>query len=170
MRKAVVVLGREADPLQQVLHFAPQLAALGDALQAQRFADDLADPLARVQRGVGVLKDHLQLAPQRSHRSARKAGDLAALEADRARCRLEQLQHGAAKRRLARARLADQPERFAGLDREADPVHGADLVDGAVDQQPPLHGEVLDQIGDFEQRRSPVHANSLRCALCTPGE
>ena len=113
VREAVVVLGGEADPLEQLLHFAAQLGAAGFALQPQRLADDLADPLARVERGVGVLEDHLHLAPQRPHLAPREPGDLTALEADRARARLEQLQDRAARRRLAAARLADQAERLA---------------------------------------------------------
>ena len=121
-------------------------------MQPQRLADDLAGPLARVERGVGVLEDHLHLAPQRPHLPPREAGDLAPVEADRARGRLDQLQDRAAERRLAAARLADQAERLAAPDAEADAVDRADLVDLAVDQEPAPDREVLDEVGDLEQR------------------
>ncbi len=82
-------------------------------MHPQRLADELADPLARVQRRVGVLEDHLHLPPQRPHLAPGEAGDLLAVEADRAGGRLDQLQDGPAERRLAAARLPDQAERFA---------------------------------------------------------
>ena len=53
----------------------------GDPVQLQRVADDLADALARVQRRVGVLEDHLHLAPQRAQLAATELGQLGAAEA-----------------------------------------------------------------------------------------
>ena len=35
-------------------------------MDPQRIADDRPDPLSRIQRGVRVLEDHLQLAPHRT--------------------------------------------------------------------------------------------------------
>ena len=77
VREAVVVLGREPDALQQLLDLAAQLAPLASAVELQRVADDLADPLAGVERGVGVLEDHLHLAAQRPQSAPREPGDLA---------------------------------------------------------------------------------------------
>ena len=62
---AVVVLGAEPDSVEQLLDLALELAPRGHSLQLQRVADYLTDPLARIQRGVGILEDHLHLAPQR---------------------------------------------------------------------------------------------------------
>ena len=70
--------------------------------------------MARVQRRERVLEDHLHLATQRAHRLAVERGEVAAVEADGALGRLEQLDHRAAGRGLAAA--AQQYER--GLDRE----------------------------------------------------
>ena len=42
-------------------------------MEPQRLADDLADPVARVERRVGVLEDHLHLAAQRLHLAALQA-------------------------------------------------------------------------------------------------
>ena len=65
VRVAVVVLGVEADQLQQLLH-RPLDAVLGlDALDPERRADDRADGVPRVQRRVRVLEDHLHVAAQR---------------------------------------------------------------------------------------------------------
>ena len=73
VREAVVVLGREPHPLEQALHGAAQLGAGLDAVQAHRVADDLHDALARVERRVRVLEDHLHLAAQRPQRAPRQA-------------------------------------------------------------------------------------------------
>ena len=62
VREAVVVLGVEPDPLEQLVDRVAYAAAVDDPVQAQRVADDLGDPLARVQRRVRVLEDHLHLA------------------------------------------------------------------------------------------------------------
>ena len=53
----------------------------GDAAQLQRRRQDLADALARVERRLRVLEDHLHLTPDRLHRSARGLGDVGAAEA-----------------------------------------------------------------------------------------
>ena len=52
--------GFEPDASQQLAH-APLDVVL--AAQPQRQPDDLPDALARVQRRLRVLEDHLQLAP-----------------------------------------------------------------------------------------------------------
>ena len=59
---AVERLGPQADLAGQHLDPVVERAALRDPVVLQRLADDVADPEARVQRGVGVLKDDLQLA------------------------------------------------------------------------------------------------------------
>ena len=79
----------------------------------QRLADDLAGRHARVERGVGVLVDHLHAPAVGQHRSRVEAGDVLAVDADRAGGRLEQLQQRAPDRRLAAAALADQAQRLA---------------------------------------------------------
>ena len=67
VRVAVVVLGREADDVHQLLH-APLGVAARLAVDHERVGDDRAHALARVERGVRILEDHLHLAPQRPQR------------------------------------------------------------------------------------------------------
>src|SRR5882724_2055189 len=95
-------------------------------MQIERVADDLPDTLARVERCVGVLEDHLDLAPDRFHLLAREADQLLAPVLDRARRRLEQLDDRAAEGGLATSRLADQPEGLTLAEGEADVVDGLD--------------------------------------------
>ena len=73
---AVVVLGVEADDLEQLPDPVEDLV-LGDHLvHPQRGADDRADRVPRVQRGVRVLEDHLDLAAQRQHLPVRQVADV----------------------------------------------------------------------------------------------
>ena len=83
VRVAVVVLRVQADRVHQLLHRALALAlALLQPVDRERLGDDRADRLARVQRRVRVLEDHLHLAPQRLQLARRlSVDDLLALEA-----------------------------------------------------------------------------------------
>ena len=92
----------------------------------ERVADDLADALARVERRVRVLEDHLHLAPERPQLAPRERRDVGAVEADRAARRLVQPHEQPAERRLPAARLADDAERLAAPDLERDAVDRVD--------------------------------------------
>ena len=93
--------------------------------------------LARVQRRVRVLEDHLHLAPQRHELLARACVTSVAAEAQRAAGRLEQPHDRARQRRLAAARLADEAERLALVQGERDVVDGMHVTDDAVDEDRP---------------------------------
>ena len=82
VRKAVVVLRREPNLLEKLLHLPLSLAPVADAVDRERRADDRPDPLARVQRGVGILEDNLQLPPQRAHPTPRELRDVLPVEDD----------------------------------------------------------------------------------------
>ena len=71
---------------------------------------------------MGILEDDLQTLPQGTQLRFLAPRDLLALEADRALGRLDQAQQGAAERRLAGARLADDAEHLALAKVEADAV------------------------------------------------
>src|SRR4051812_27394923 len=84
-REPVVVLRVQADELHQLLNSALAVAALADPVDAERVTDDRADPPARVERAVGVLEDHLHVAPDRTHLAGLQRRDVATLELDPAR-------------------------------------------------------------------------------------
>ena len=72
---AVVVLGVQADRLEQLLDGPFALpVSLQQAVDRERLGDDRAHRLARVQRRVGVLEDHPDLAPQLLQAPALDAG------------------------------------------------------------------------------------------------
>ena len=93
--------------------------------------------------------------------------DVAAVEVDLARGRLEQPGDEAGGGALAAPALADDPQRLAPVDGEADPVdrpHGADL---ALEDDPPGDREVLDEVARLEQRLASAGSES-RGAPATP--
>ena len=126
VRKAVVVLGLKPDPVHQLLDLPAELRPGGEPVQAQLVPDDLPHPLARVERGIGVLEDHLDVAPDRLQLLAREADELLAQILHRPRGWLEQLDDRAAEGRLATARLADEAQGLALVQRQADVVDGVD--------------------------------------------
>jgi hypothetical protein len=158
VRVAVEVLGVEPDGVHQLLDRLAPLALAGlHPVDRERLADDRADRLARVQRRVRVLEDHLRVAAELDQLLRLDVGDLLALELDRAAGRIEQAQQQAAGGRLAAARLAHQAERLAALDVEGDAVdgvHGADLL---AEDQPGGEREVLLEIADLVQRLAAAH-------------
>src|SRR5438034_2225151 len=143
---------------------------LGDALLApgaraqpvddERLFDDLTCAHPRVQRRVRILKHDLHVAPRLAQTPAGKVEHVLAAESHRAGRGLDQPQHASPGRRLAAARLADEPERFALLDAEADVIDGGDTRAGA--EQPCIAREMLDQARDFNE----WHQYPLRIADC----
>ena len=129
-----------------------------------RVADDRAHPLARVERRVRILEDHLHLAPQRSQRARAEIADVPAVEDDPARRRLVEADDRPAERRFAAARLADETERLALPHGEADVVDRVDPRDLAL-QQPLADREVLDEVRDLEERTVAVLEHAHAAAI-----
>ena len=90
VRVPVVVLGIEADELEQFLHAAPDPAGRRDLLQPEWRTHDGAHGVPGIERRVGVLEDHLDLAAQRTHLALPQVGDVAAVNHDPAAGRLVQ--------------------------------------------------------------------------------
>ena len=98
----------------------------GNAVHAHRLDQRLADPPARIERGVGILEDDLQLAAQHPQTRLARRDHVLALEDDLTRVGLDQAQRGAPGRRLAAAGFADQAEGLAVAHAERDAVERAD--------------------------------------------
>src|SRR5439155_23045983 len=105
----------------------------GQPVHAQRLADDPADAVARVQGRERILEHDLHAPPQRLEVALAEAGDVLAVEDDAARGRPVQPEQRPADSGLAAARLADEPERLAAANLEAEVVHRARLPHLPVD-------------------------------------
>ena len=95
----------------------------------ERFGDLAADGVDGVERGHRLLQDQADLAAaDRAHRPLVERQQVAAVEPNRAADdpsrRVDQAQDRQRGQRLAAARLADQGQRLAGVEREADARHG----------------------------------------------
>ena len=81
------------------------------ALQLQRLGQHRIDRMARMQAGIGILKDHLDGLVKGA--AAAGSGDGLPVHLDAARPGVDQSRNGAQDRRFAAARFADQTEAFA---------------------------------------------------------
>ncbi|GAA3151743.1 hypothetical protein GCM10020001_089120 [Nonomuraea salmonea] len=131
----------QAYPAEQVERPCAGLVA-GAAVQRHDLGDLGADPHERVERGHRLLEDHGQLAPAQPLEPAlRHAHQVVLAEPRRARGgdALGQQAHERQRgQRLARPRLADQPDPLARRDAER---HVADELDVAGGDGEPLNAQ-----------------------------
>ena len=116
----------EPDQPQQFLDPRAAFVRWHEVMQRQWLAEDLSDRHARIERGVRVLEDDLRLPAERAQCAGVEAEQVTAFETDAAGIRFDQAQHETAHGRLAAAGFADQGQRLAGIDVEADAVDRPD--------------------------------------------
>ena len=109
----------------------------------ERLADDRADCHPRVQRGIGILEDHLKATAQLMQSRPRHLGQVLALKEHLPRARSMELQHSAPQGRLATQRLAHDPQHLTSLKAEGHVVDSGD--------QPFVGAELQRQVFDFDQ-------------------
>ena len=162
VRVVVEPLGRARDPhlLEQLDRLLPRLRLRHVVVAPDRLGDLRPDRQRRVQRGHRILEDHRDLAA--AHVLELLLGELREVlpvEHDRAgddlRRRLRDQAHDRERGHgLPAAGLADDAERLAALDREADAVDRAhDALAGE---------EVRPQVVDLEQRHATSPSSSGR--------
>ena len=118
---------RQSDLSEQRADAVEQLGPPREALDAQGLSDLVADAHPRVQRGLRILEDDLELAaPAPKLRSAQRQPVLAG-EVDAARVGLQEPGDDPAGRRLSAPRLPHQTERLAGGDAKADAPEGGEV-------------------------------------------
>ena len=147
--------------------FCPPFGVAAEPVDAQALADAVADRRPRVEAGVGVLEDDLHPPAVGLEVGALERRELGAVELDRPGGRLDEPQDEPTDGRLAAARLADQAERLAAPDVEADAVDGLDRGDRPL-HDPAPDREVLDEVPDPDERAIRV-AGGGRRALAGDG-
>src|SRR5205814_2023240 len=138
-----------ADTLVAHLSVAPPVLAVG--LCEEALADDVADRHPRVQRADRILEDDLHPAAQALEIVAVLVEDLLAADRCPSAGRILKADEGLAERRLATARLTDQPEHLALRDLEADAVDSLD-VGQLSPEEPAVDRVVLDEVLDDDER------------------
>src|SRR4029079_3783596 len=131
--------------------FLSRLCGRPDLVDPETLADAVADRRSWVERRVRILEDDLHPPPVRLELRAGQLRDVLALDEDLAAVRLCRAKQDAADRRLPAARLTDQADGLAAVDREADAVDGLDGGDLAA-QHPAVDRNVLHKIPDLSNR------------------
>ncbi|CFM38011.1 Uncharacterised protein [Bordetella pertussis] len=143
----------QADHVEQVGHHAAGLRlAFSQAVKADRLGHDFLHPHARVERRIGILEHHLDLAPERVHPLlVLQAGQVDAVKEHapvRGRVQAgDQAGHGG----FARTRLPHQPEHFALVDRQVDLLDRVQRAPVARQEGVAQH-EAHAQVFHFHQR------------------
>ena len=88
MGEALRRVGRQADAIQQVRHFFAAFGWRADTCDVERLGNQIAHAHARVEAGIGILKDHLDAAAEAAELAIGHAADLGAIEHNAARGRL----------------------------------------------------------------------------------
>src|SRR5262249_61616156 len=111
--------------------------ASGHGGSPHRLADDPRHAVSRVERRERVLEHHLHPRTELAHARLACRRDVDAVEDDAAAGGLVEADDRAPNRRLPAARLADEAERLAALDRERDLVDRLARADVAVQSESP---------------------------------
>ncbi len=117
---------------------------------ADGFSEGGEDRHPRVERGVGVLEDHLEIEPAVADFAAAELGQILAIQDNRAGRRADELHDGPGKGGFSAAGFADEAEDFALFNRQAHPVHGADDVPGGRKHRAALLAEMGVEVFDFQ--------------------
>ena len=104
-------------------------------MDGERFEKQPVDGLARMERAVGVLEDHLDLAEE-GPRPALPGTDLA-VDGDASRRDRREPDDGAEQRRFPRAGFADEAEGFAPRDPDAHVAERVEMVEGDAEPVDP---------------------------------
>ena len=150
---------RDADRVEQLDGPGARRPAASQAVHLERLGDLAADRVDGIERRHRLLQDQADLAAaDRAHRPLVEGQQVAAVEPDRAADdpprRVDQAQDRQRGQRLAAARLADQGQRLAGVEREADARHGG--------HQAALDGEGRGEAVDVEEGHRGVAGRGCR--------
>ena len=150
MRVFAKRIGVQTDFFDHPQRLAGAVVVIGaDVVDAHRLDQNLADSEARVQAGVGVLKDDLDAAAVLAHLRCVQLREVFALKHDAAGCRVGQARQHHAHRGFAGAGFAHHAQRAAFVQREIGPFHGAEH---AAFEKASFKRIVFAQAFDFNQR------------------
>ena len=147
--------GRESHAREKRADALRQRAPAGELLHAERLGDLIARPHARVERGLGILEDDLQLAAAAAELLALELQPVDTAEANLSGVRREQPGHDSPGRGLAAARLADEGEGLAGFDPEVDAPQGGKRAARGPEHAPSNREALLQTLGRKQRLAHP---------------
>ena len=162
VRIFAAVVGMQSDQSQEFSDPVPDLAlALYKVEGADRLGDDVVNPKTRIETRIGVLKDHLDAAPQApAGLRLSRVGHRDTVDHDVAGGRRQQADHHARDRRLAGAGFADQRKRLALPNVEGHAVNGFEVLEVAA-----LDDAVQPGLGDVEGAPKVFDVDEAHAAL-----
>ncbi len=120
-------------------------------MNIKRFANDIADLHARVERQIGVLKDRLNTAAEDQPVALVETLGILTIKDDLSAGGIKKLEDAARDRGLATARFANQPEHFALANCEADVINRLHVANMLLKQHPLGDRKMHFQIADVQQ-------------------
>lgn len=129
MGVALLASSREAHQIHHPVNFLRKLLFRNDFVNNQRLFQNIDHTLARVQRGIRILKNHLHLFAQAVEIVLPVALDVFSLKFDLPRGSCFQPAQGSAQRGLSAAGLAHQAQCLTRKDRQIHAVHSLDISD-----------------------------------------
>src|SRR5690606_38941853 len=143
--KTVAVFAVQAHFGQGAVNARRYLGGGRQVVHLERFAQDLPQALARIERGLRVLEDHLHAQRVGQALGAAQVLDGPALIQQFAFGLAVQAGHDAAQRRLAAAGFSHQAQHFAGLHGQVDAIDGVHRA--PVDRLAGQRQDALRQVG-----------------------
>src|SRR5579875_2722825 len=138
----VNILRAQANDAQQFYRALANLLIGTGSVNVHWLGHQRANRVAGIERGIGVLEDHLDAATHLAQLFALKLRQVLTIEEGLARCRLVEPNQCAAYRRLAGAALAYQTERLATFNAKANIIDRAHVADGALEDNALCDGKV----------------------------
>ena len=145
----MLVIGLQADELQQSAGFRTAFGRRAQPLQAHRLGDVDARRHARIERGERVLEDDLDTPAHQPLLALRRGEEIGAADPDMPLIGLDERENQARKGRFPAAALPHQTESLPPRERQIHLRHG-------LHARPPraAPAEALHQAADLEQRLS----------------
>ncbi|MPM08771.1 hypothetical protein SDC9_55087 [bioreactor metagenome] len=153
MRAAPEEVTRQFDPVEEARDALLDLATREAAEILQRLGHLRGQPPVGIERGKGVLKHHLHVAPRPAQPLGAEGADLVCPQSDLAAGRLDQAQDRATAGRFATAAFAHQREGLAGLQIEGDILDRMNIGDRPA-QNPALDRKTRRQLLHRQERRA----------------
>ena len=173
MRQVVGLISAKPDPLEQRIGSPPLFRSLCNPVRGKRLRYDLPGSLLRIERRIGILKDHLHMPSQRPQSPFGHIGNVPAQQLDPPPGWLMQPKDCLSYGRFSAAAFSDQAECLAGADGERHAIDGTHRCGAVPEQAGPVH-KLLGQAPDLGRRHLPgsngsfiAHgAISAICAEC----
>jgi hypothetical protein len=141
----------EADETKK---FGDAVVALGSGhfrkMNLQGLTDDLANGQPRIQRAEGILKNHLDLTPERAELRLAHREDVRSLISNDPGRRRRELQERSPNSRFPTPALTDQSNRLPSLDGKRYPVDRSDFP-GAMAKDAPVNRKPRAKILDLKK-------------------